>query len=86
MYRARSLVLVPSSSTSATTAQCDTVIVAREANAMTDARLLRRLPVRTCRDCADHVARPLIPEMTQTEINRIVAALDRQLIEKRFHR
>src|SRR4051794_36773084 len=62
------------------------VLVSGKADAITDAGLLARLPVRAPGDGPDHLARARIGEMTQPKGNRILAAFRGQFVEKGFDR
>src|SRR5882757_10083036 len=62
------------------------VLVARKADAVSDADLLLRLPLGTPCGSADHVLCPLIPQMTQPESDRIVTAPGGDFVEEGFDR
>ena len=62
------------------------VLVAREAEAVARAGLLVGFPVGAFRGGADHVLGPLVRQMAQPEIDRILAALDGEFVEKGLDR
>src|SRR5258708_15719942 len=62
------------------------ILITGEADAITDARFGRRLPVRPLGGGPDDILCPLVGEMAEPERDRVFAALDGDFIEKRFDR
>src|SRR6186713_2114386 len=62
------------------------VLVTAKAHAVADARSLLGLPFGARGDGADDVLRPLIPQVAQPELDRILTALGGDFIEDGFNR